>query len=310
MSFGFNSKAVKGFDVPGRRPAHHGGKRFSTIAWPKLAAFLKNLVRVWLDVQFSPHEFTPIEASAHPSIRSAQHSSLFFPQPLKVDMLLPIVLASRSPRRIELLRMIVPPERIVVCPPPSAAEDGFEGLSSLPQISHRLLEIARHKHDQTRQLLHEEQRPFAALIAADTTVVAAERTGEPVVLGQPPDGPDQNALVRKWFREYYAGREHQVLTGVCLSVCNATELATKSFVVTSSVRFHADVDRWLDWYLQTGESSGKAGGYAIQGAGSLFVEQVTGSLSNVVGLPIREVQAALWELGLPPENKRLFDGAR
>lgn len=194
--------------------------------------------------------------------------------------------------------MIVPPARIIVRPPPSAEEAGFDGLISLAQISHRLLEIAQHKHDQTLRLLQQEQQSFAALIAADTTVVASDSNGQPVVLGQPPEGPEQNALVRRWFREYYAGREHQVLTGVCLSVSNATGLATKSFVVTSSVRFYADVDRWLDWYLQTGESSGKAGGYAIQGAGSLFVEHVSGSLSNVVGLPIREVRAALWELGL------------
>lgn len=194
--------------------------------------------------------------------------------------------------------MIVPPARIVVRPPPSAEEAGFDGLISLAQISQRLLEIAQHKHDQTLRLLQQEQQSCAALIAADTTVVASDSNDQPVVLGQPPEGPEQNALVRRWFREYYAGREHQVLTGVCLSVSNATGLATKSFVVTSSVRFYADVDRWLDWYLQTGESSGKAGGYAIQGAGSLFVEHVSGSLSNVVGLPIREVRAALWELGL------------
>lgn len=213
-------------------------------------------------------------------------------------MPLPIVLASRSPRRIELLRLIVPPERILIRPPPSAEEAGFDGLTTLSQIIGRLLEIAQHKHDQTLQLLQQEQQAFAAVLAADTTVVATDDGGHLAVLGQPQDGPEQNSLVRKWFREYYAGREHQVLTGVCLSVSNATGLTTKSFVVTSSVRFHSDVDRWLDWYLQTGESSGKAGGYAIQGAASLFVDQVAGSLSNIVGLPIREVQAALWELGL------------
>jgi septum formation protein len=211
--------------------------------------------------------------------------------------LLPIVLASRSPRRIELLRMIVPPERILIRPPLSSEEAGFQGLTSLPQIFRRLLEIAQHKHDQTLDLLKQDQQPFAALIAGDTTVVA-NALEQPVVLGQPPEGPGRNDLVREWFRQYYAGREHQVLTGVCLSVDRPEGLATKAFVVTSTVRFHADVDRWLEWYLATGESAGKAGGYAIQGAGSLFVDQVTGSLSNVVGLPIREVLDALQELGL------------
>jgi len=212
-------------------------------------------------------------------------------------MLPPIVLASRSPRRSELLRLIVPAERIVVRPPPSAEEDSFHNLTSLSAIMLRLLEIARHKHDQTLEILRQEGQPFAALIAADTVVVASDADGRPVVLGQPPAGPDQNALVRQWFREYYAGREHQVQTGVCLSVCRSDQFATKSFVVSSTVKFLDDVEPWLDWYLESGESAGKAGGYALQGAGSLFVDQVTGSLSNVVGLPIREVKSALVELG-------------
>lgn len=213
-------------------------------------------------------------------------------------MMLPIVLASRSPRRIELLRMIVPAERIVVCPPPSTDEAGFDGLTTLPQIIPQLLEIARHKHDQTDGLWRAQNQAAAAIIAGDTIVLASDAQGQGIVLGQPPDGGAGTALVRKWFREYYAGREHQVLTGVYLSVGRDAQRVTKSFVVTSTVRFHSDVDRLLEWYVSTGESTGKAGGYAIQGAGSLFVDQVTGSLSNVIGLPIREVQAALWELGL------------
>ena len=214
----------------------------------------------------------------------------------------PVVLASRSPRRIELLRLIVPSAQILVRPPPSAEEESFEGLASLAAILPHLLNIARHKHDQTAEMLNRQNQPFAALIAGDTIVVGKEPDGKLAVLGQPPEGPGRNALVRRWFREYYAGREHQVLTGVCLSVRRENRLATKSFVVTSTVRFLDDVEPWLEWYLATGESSGKAGGYALQGAGSLFVEQVTGSLSNVVGLPIREVQAALLELGLDVGN--------
>ncbi len=209
----------------------------------------------------------------------------------------PLVLASRSPRRIELLRLIVPPDCILVRPPPSAEEESFDGVTSRPAIMQQLLRIARHKHDQTLDMLQTEGQPWAALIAADTVVVASEPDGRPIVLGQPPPGPGQNALVRRWFREYYADREHQVLTGVCLSVRRDDRIETKTFVVTSTVRFLADVDSWLDWYLETGESTGKAGGYAVQGAGSLFVDQVTGSLSNVVGLPLREVKAALVELG-------------
>lgn len=210
----------------------------------------------------------------------------------------PIVLASRSPRRLDLLQSIVPASRILVHAPPSADEAGFEGLKSLPEVFRRVLEIAQEKHDRVVESLRNQQQSYAAIIAADTVVVASGIDEVPVVLGQPPESSDRNELVRRWFREYYAGREHQVLTGVCISGFVDGVLKSKSFLVTTLVRFANDVDRWLEWYLSTDEPQGKAGGYAIQGAGSLFVEQVTGSLSNVIGLPIREVKDTLADLGI------------
>jgi septum formation protein len=56
-----------------------------------------------------------------------------------------------------------------------------------------------------------------------------------------------------------------------------------------------DVEPWLDWYIATGEPQGKAGGYAVQGAGSVFVTKIEGSYSNVVGLPLEETLALLRE---------------
>lgn len=175
---------------------------------------------------------------------------------------------------------------------------GFDGLKSLPEVFRRVLEIAQEKHDRVADSLRAQGVEYAAIIAGDTVVVAAGIDDVPVILGQPPETPEQNELVRRWFHEYYAGREHQVLTGVCISGTVNGVLKSKTFLVTTRVRFANDVDRWLEWYIQTGEPRGKAGGYAIQGAGSLFVEQVTGSLSNVIGLPIREVKDALAELGI------------
>jgi septum formation protein len=64
------------------------------------------------------------------------------------------------------------------------------------------------------------------------------------------------------------------------------------------VTFGADGQPFLEWYLATGEPRGKAGGYALQGAGSLFVERVNGSPSNVVGLPLRETWEVLREAGM------------
>jgi len=67
-------------------------------------------------------------------------------------------------------------------------------------------------------------------------------------------------------------------------------------IVKSDVTFIPDVERHLEWYIRTGEPRGKAGGYAIQGAGSIFISKVTGSLSNVVGLPLEALLDAFEEL--------------
>src|SRR5919106_878962 len=100
------------------------------------------------------------------------------------------VLASRSPRRLELLQLIVPAEQITVLPPRSAEEAGFEGLTERGSIRRRLLEIARTKFADVAGQLGEAAGLKVAgaapvVIAADTIVVAA-KNGSPVVLGQPP----------------------------------------------------------------------------------------------------------------------------
>jgi septum formation protein len=200
-----------------------------------------------------------------------------------------LILASRSPRRQELLRLIAPAESIEVVPPCQSREPGFDGLPDESAIEHRLLDIARNKvddvSDQLRALRGAQpscERPVV-VIAADTIVVASDQRGRPVVLGQPPEDDTWPEVVRGWFRDYYAGRTHTVLTGLCV---RAADGRCTERIVKSEVTFRADVDRWLEWYLATGEPRGKAGGYAIQGAGSIFVTRVQGSISNVVGLPL------------------------
>lgn len=209
---------------------------------------------------------------------------------------LPIVLASRSPRRFELLSTLVPSAQILVQPPPSAEEMGFDGLHDFIAIEQRILEIAEAKHHSVQALLQQQGRPYLAIIAGDTTIVAFDSNKQPVVIGQPPETPDRFDLVRKWFRDYYSEREHCVLTGVFLSACHGKKAESRGFVVQSRVHCHSIDERTLEWYLSTSEPWGKAGGYGIQGAGSIFVDQIQGSLSNVIGLPLREVQQALWEL--------------
>lgn len=202
-----------------------------------------------------------------------------------------IILGSRSPRRLELLSCIVPPDRIIVVPPRQTEEADFAGLTTEAAIETRLREIARTKNDDVRSQL---SPGWQAVLTADTTIVGRTDAGQPVVLGQPPDDDSWRDVVRGWFRDYYFGRTHAALTAVCVTAPDGRRFER---VVRSEVTFAAGGEPFLEWYLATGEPRGKAGGYALQGAGSLFVERVHGSPSNVVGLPLRETWEVLREAG-------------
>lgn len=201
------------------------------------------------------------------------------------------VLGSRSPRRLELLQQIVPPDAIEVRPPRSPVEEDFDGLTSWSAIETRLLKIARAKcADVCDQIRESKSVPPRIVIAADTVVIVGPVDGSLRVLGQPPEDSTWAEVVRSWFENEYAGRTHVVATAFCVAWPDHRVVER---VVRSAVTFHNDVNRWLDWYLATGEPRGKAGGYAVQGAGSIFVSRVEGSLSNVVGLPLRELLEVL-----------------
>ncbi len=200
------------------------------------------------------------------------------------------ILASRSPRRRELLGLLVPPESIEVLPPPSSQEAGFAELNDLDAIRSRLQEIASTKADQVVAQLG-SRLAGCCVIAADTTIIATDpATGRQHVLEQPSDIDDWQTTVQGWFRRYYSGRWHTAATALELRIGQNAPIRR---VVETRVEFRPDVDRWLDWYLQTEESRGKAGGYAIQGAGSVFVSRIEGSLSNVVGLPLEVLAECL-----------------
>ncbi|HXY33508.1 MAG TPA: Maf family protein, partial [Planctomycetaceae bacterium] len=208
-----------------------------------------------------------------------------------------LVLGSRSPRRLELLRQIWPAEQIDVVPPSSIAEAHFENLHDWQSIERRLLEIAVAKCGdvaaQVRSRLNDAgtlsplspcgrgvggegafgHYESSVVIAADTVVIV-DRGGLLHVLGQPPDDDSWREAVRRWFREDYAGKTHLAVTALCLERLHSNgsqEARRMTRVVTSRVTFVEDVDRWLDWYLSTEEPRGKAGGYALQGAGSIFI---------------------------------------
>jgi septum formation protein len=122
------------------------------------------------------------------------------------------------------------------------------------------------------------------VLAADTEVVL-----DGTVLGKPVDDADAAAMLRR-----LNGRTHEVVTGLAVRRGEIARLAT----VTTAVTFRHLTDDEIAWYVATGEPSGKAGAYALQGAGAVLVASIAGSDTNVIGLPLAETVALLREVGL------------
>jgi septum formation protein len=122
------------------------------------------------------------------------------------------------------------------------------------------------------------------VIAADTVVVAGGDT-----LGKPVDADDAARMLRR-----LGGRTHHVLTGVAVRLGGA--LTTT--VVSTDVTFRPLTEADIAWYVATAEPLDKAGAYAIQGAGGLFVERIAGSYHNVVGLPLAQLESMCARMGI------------
>jgi septum formation protein len=180
-----------------------------------------------------------------------------------------LILASASPRRAELLRSAG--FDFEICPA-DVEESPREGEQADAYTRRVALDKARHAVATTAD-------PAAAVIAADTEVVAAGR-----ILGKPVDDTDAAAMLRT-----LSAAVHDVLTAVVISA-NGRELTQ---VVTTRVWFAALSDEEIEWYVRSGEPRGKAGAYAIQGLGARFIDRIDGSWSNVVGLPIHAVHEML-----------------
>ena len=220
--------------------------------------------------------------------------------------MIPIVVGSRSPRRLDLLKAALPDREFVVCPPLTADEPGFDDVTTVAGFESRITEIVAAKLDDVLSQLGigdgavpgQFDSDAFAVICADTTVIVTDDAGRRLSLGQPPEAGDWRAVVAGWFRDYLAGRTHTVMSGVSVVRCRRStgETVVLNRVCSTQVTMRSDLDGWLDWYLKTGEPLGKAGGYAIQGAGSVFVTKLEGSYSNVVGLPLEDTLAMLCEL--------------
>jgi len=185
-----------------------------------------------------------------------------------------IVLASASPRRRELLRQL-----------------GVEFDIVVPDIDE--MPIGREDPVRyVRRLAEAKALAVAAQVDSDALIIAADTTvdlgGD--ILGKPVDADEARSMLRR-----LSARTHRVHTGVALRV---GELV-RSEVVTSLVTFTPLTDSTIEWYVGTGEPLDKAGAYAIQGSGGVFVQRVRGSVSNVVGLPLHEVARLATQLNHP-----------
>lgn len=185
----------------------------------------------------------------------------------------PLILASASPRRRQLLEQL---GLAFVIAEQDIDESRRSGEPALDYVQR----MAREKA--ASALI--SQKSDAIVIAADTSVICDDE-----VLGKPVDERDALRMLRQ-----LSGREHTVLSAVVVAR-GGEQHATVS---ASIVRFRQISDGEAAAYWRTGEPLGKAGGYAIQGYGAVFVQQLQGSYSGVMGLPLFETAALLQEFGI------------
>lgn len=178
-----------------------------------------------------------------------------------------VILASGSPRRQELLRLIVPEYEVI---PALGEEIAGEGLSPREMVQ----ELALHK---AREVA--ESHPEALVIGADTIVVVDGR-----VLGKPKN-PERSREMLGLLQ----GRAHTVYTGVAL----VGPLGEETFAQGTTVHFAPMDSGEIDRYIATGEPFDKAGGYGIQGFGSAYIEGIEGDYYNVMGLPVQAIYQKL-----------------
>ncbi len=183
----------------------------------------------------------------------------------------PLMLASGSPRRRELLTSLLGTLEVVAADideTPLVGESAIELVTRL--ASSKAATVAAAHPDHT-------------VVAADTVVVI---DGD--ILGKPADRIDAAAMLRR-----LSGREHQTLTGIAISRRHEVASACE----TTDVVFRTIDDAEIEWYLSSGEADDKAGSYGIQGRASLFIERIEGSYQNVVGLPLAAVDALMKSMG-------------
>ncbi len=184
----------------------------------------------------------------------------------------PLVLASASPRRRDLLSQVGLRFTVAAA---DLDETPLAGEAAAPYV----LRLAQAKAQAVARRF-----PTAWVLAADTTVALG-----PELLGKPGSPAEAREMLTR-----LSGRTHAVFTGVALA--GRAEAAT---VVRSGVTFRTLSEGEIDWYVGTGEPLDKAGAYALQGRGGMLVAAVEGSPTNIIGLPLGETLELLAGAGVP-----------
>ena len=189
------------------------------------------------------------------------------------------ILASSSPRRRELLASIGLEFDVVPSNIPEVRGDDESPEEYVARLSREKAAVVAKQH------------PSRWIIAADTTVLLGD-----AMLEKPLDGEDAKRMLAT-----IAGRTHIVYTGVTLQNVERGHHETR--VATSEVRMLPLDGRDIAWYVATGEPLDKAGAYAVQGIGAMFIDSIHGSYTNVVGLPLATLFQMLRKAGLDPLSR-------
>lgn len=198
-----------------------------------------------------------------------------------------IYLASQSPRRQELLQQIGVHFELLL---PGADEDA-EALESTmanePALDY-VKRVTLAKLEAAHQRLNQRQLPWAPILCADTTV-AISINGQESILGKPEDPEDAQRILR-----LLSGQTHQVHTAIAIQTNDSLSHPMPLLAVSSSeVRFKTLDEDLIATYIASGEPMGKAGAYGIQGVAACFIENIQGSFSGIMGLPVFETAQLL-----------------
>ena len=192
----------------------------------------------------------------------------------------PIVLGSASPRRRELLGLAQIPFVVCAANADESARPGEAPSEYLERIARAKLEAVRAALT-TARVVHAD-----AILVADTVVVGPEES----VLGKPRDEDEGRAMLAE-----LSGRTHTVRTRFLLAEGEGEPVHGQT--VVTAVTFRELLPGEVARYVASGEGRDKAGGYAVQGGAAAFTVRIEGSYTNVVGLPLCEVETALRALG-------------